>query len=217
MPAFHYAVVGFVKARGTCRDCAHSPALNTKTSCSRFRCILGEFLVDLVLDVYTQNVLHALLMIRLWLLTNLLVPLLHALCYALLLSSVGVAFVLPAVGYALCFFFHHYSSAHSDSVLWVSSPIVHRHSLASCCVRQSGVASLVDFFSSLALLAVMLSLFCLSSIAAHRDLSHQCAARRLLRAVCSSSCTLWKFTTSIAQLRECWFAVGALAPREGSL
>ena len=43
MPAFHFAVVGFVKARGTSGDCAHSPALNTKTSFSRFRCI---FLVN---------------------------------------------------------------------------------------------------------------------------------------------------------------------------
>ena len=29
----------------------HSSSLSAKTSCSRFRCILGEFLVDLVLDV----------------------------------------------------------------------------------------------------------------------------------------------------------------------
>ena len=149
-------------------------------------------------------------MIRLRLLTNLLVLLLHAVGYALLLPSVGFALVLPAVGYALLLRFHHFSSAHSDSVLRVSSPIVHRHSLASCCVRQYGVASLVDFYSSLALLAVMLSLFCPGSIAAHRDLSHQCAARRLLRAVCSSSCTLWKFTTL-------WFASGHLQQHYSAL
>ena len=37
--------------RDSCGDCAHSPSLSAKTSCSRFRCILGEFLVDLVLGV----------------------------------------------------------------------------------------------------------------------------------------------------------------------
>ena len=51
MPALHFAVVSFVKARGTCGDCAHSPSLSTKTSCSRNRSILGEFFVDIVLDV----------------------------------------------------------------------------------------------------------------------------------------------------------------------
>ena len=57
-----------------------------KTSCSRFRCILGELFVDLVLDR---------------LLTNRLVFLLPAVGDALLSPAVGYALVLPAVGYAL--------------------------------------------------------------------------------------------------------------------
>ena len=93
--------------------CAFSPSLSTKTSCSRFRFILGEFLVDLVLDVWILGVLHVLLMIRLRLLTHLLVFLSPAVCTALVLPAVGHALVLPA----LLFLFHHFSSAHSDSVL----------------------------------------------------------------------------------------------------
>ena len=52
--------------------------------------------------------LRVLLVVRLRLLTNLLVLRLHA---------VGTAFLLPAVGYVLLLLFHHFSSAHSDSVL----------------------------------------------------------------------------------------------------
>ena len=36
---------------------------------------------------------------------------------ALIVPAVGDALVLPSVSYALVFFFHHFSSAHSDSVL----------------------------------------------------------------------------------------------------
>ena len=82
--------------------------------------------------------------------------LLPAVGCALLLPAVGVALLLPAVGYALLLLFHHFSSAHSDEY---RHPSVRRLSSTSCCVWQSGVASLVDFFPSLALLAVMLSLF----------------------------------------------------------
>ena len=92
-------------ARGTCGDCAHSPSLSTKTSCSRFRSTLGEFLVDLVLDVQILGVLHVLLTLSLRLLTSLLVLLLPAVGDALLLPAVGFALVLPAVGFALSLLF----------------------------------------------------------------------------------------------------------------
>ena len=61
-----------------------------------------------MLDVQILGVLHALHVIRLRLLTNLIV---------LLLPAVGCALLLPAVGFALLLLFHHVSSAHSDSVL----------------------------------------------------------------------------------------------------
>ena len=82
-------------------------------------------------------------------------------------------------------------SAHTDSVLLVSSPIVRRLSSTSCCVRQSGVASFLLNVTTRSVGRVSFSVLCLNSLAAHRDLSHLCAARRLLRAARSSSVTLW--------------------------
>ena len=73
------------------------------------------------------------------------------------------------------------------------------------------------FWSPLALLVVVLSLFSVC------DLSHLCAARGLLQAACSSSITSGSRLApptpplSIAPLRDRWFAVGALAPRRHSL
>ena len=93
-----------------------------------------------------------------------------------------------------------------------------------CCVFHShsvlGVPSftfVVVFWSPLALLVVVLSLFSVC------DLSHLCAARGLLQAACSSSITSGSRLApptpplSIAPLRDRWFAVGALAPRRRSL
>ena len=86
--------------RGACGDCAHSPSLSTKTSCSRFQFVLGEFLVDFVQDVWILGVIHALLMLTLRLLTSL-----------LLLFAVGC----PACCW-LCSFasFHHFVSCCCD-------------------------------------------------------------------------------------------------------
>ena len=96
MPALHFVVVREIellfptshscRLPETCGDCVHSPSLSTKTSCSRFRCILGEVFVDLVLDR---------------LLTNRLVFLLPVVGDALLSPAVGYALVLPAVGCVL--------------------------------------------------------------------------------------------------------------------
>ena len=82
-----------------------------------------------------------------------------------------------------------------------SSPIVHRLSSTSCCVRQSGGC---------------FSVLCLNSLTAHRDLSHPPAAlggSLRLRGSRPPPTPL----LSIAPLRGCWFAVGVLAPREGRL
>ena len=91
-------------------------------------------------------------------------------------------------------------SAHPNSVLWVSSSIVHRVSSTSCCVRQSGAASFLLLVTTGAVGRGDFSVLCQNSLAAHRDL---CAARRLLRAARSTSVTLWWFTTP-------WFASGIL-------
>ena len=77
--------------------------------------------------------------------------------------------------------------------------------------RQSGFASFVNFFSSLALLAVILSLF---SVFWYRLLQHYFVA------VYDSVVHFWPPPTPLlgtAPLRDCWFAVGALAPREVGL
>ena len=123
------------------------------------------------------------------LLTSLLVLLLRAVGDALLSPAVGFALVLPAVGYALLILFHHLSSAYSDSVLRLSSPIVRRLSSTSCCVRQSGVASFL--------------LLVTTDAVSHGSFCSLSELTRCLRAARSSSVTLWSFTTP-------WFVSGFL-------
>ena len=72
--------------------------------------------------------------------------------------------------------------------------------------------SFVNFFSSLAVLAVILSLF---SVFWYRLLQALlCGSLRLRGSASGPPPTP---LLRIAPLRDCWFAVGALAPREGSL
>ena len=66
-------------------------------------------------------------------------------------------------------------SAHPNSVL-----VVHRPSSIVFVLRPAICRCLFSFWSPLALFVVVLCL-CLNSLAAHRDLSHLCATRRLLR------------------------------------
>ena len=85
-----------------------------------------------------------------------------------------------------------YSSAHSaHPEFGPLSIVVHRRSSTWCCVRQSGVASFLLLVTTGAVGRGSFSVLCLNSLAAHRDLSHWCAARHLLRAARSSSITLW--------------------------
>ena len=146
----------------------------------------------------------------------------------------------PAVVYALLVFSSPSSTLRVG--LRVSSALVllltlltliqsswYRHTSSVVFLRLRAVfanLALPLFFlkSPLDLLVVVLSLLCLNSLAAHRDLSHLCAARRLLRAarlqrhlvaVHDSVVRFWPPPTpplSIAPLRDRWFAVGALAP-----
>ena len=89
------------------------------------------------------------------------------------------------------------------------SIVVHRPS-SSCCVRQSGVATFLLLVTTGAVGRGSFSVLCLNSLAAHRDLCHQCAARRLLRTARSSSVTLWWFTTP-------WFASALLQRHHSAL
>ena len=132
----------------------------------------------------------------------LLALLLSCLLLAVFLSCLLLALLLSCLLLALLFwFFHHFSSAHSDSVLRISSPIFHLLSATSCCVRQSGVAGFLLLVATGAVGRGSLSVLCLNSLTAHRDLSHLCVARRLLRVARSCSVTLWQFTTP-------WFVSG---------
>ena len=133
--------------------------------------------------------LHALLVISHRLLTNLFVLLLPAIGYALLLPALGYALLLPAVDYTLLLL----TLLLFLLCLLGFGLVTHRPSpffgfmLCSaiwCCLFRR----LIFITGSSGCDAV--SVLCPSSIAAHRDLNHLCAARRLLRAVCSSSCTL---------------------------
>ena len=121
-------------------------------------------------------------------------PSFHHFSPACCVCSVGVLFSFFDSAGRFARVLRTYSSAHSahtDSVLLVSSPIVRRLSSTSCCVRQSGVASFLLNVTTRSVGRVSFSVLCLNSLAAHRDLSHLCAARRLLRAARSSSVTLW--------------------------
>ena len=88
---------------------------------------------------------------------------------------------------------------------------------------------LLFFWSPLALGRGAFSVLCLNSLAAHRDLSHLsrtsplasgAVLQRHFVVVFDSVVRFWPPPTpllSIAPLRDCWFAVGALAPQESSL
>ena len=113
---------------------------------------------------------------------------------------------MPAVGYAPL-----------PAVVQLSEILVHlllvvAQVLRLCApFRQSGFASFVDFSSSLALLAVMLSLF---SVFWRRFLQlHLVVVYSFLDA---SSCTS-NATTQLAPLRDHGFAGGARAPHKCSL
>ena len=122
----------------------------------------------------------------------------------------------------VCFMFSSWSAFGRSS----GSFLIVSHLLA--CVRQSDYASFLLLVTTGAVGWGSFSVLCPSSFAAHRDLSHLCAARRLLRAARPPAALCGGLRLrgsrspptpllSIAPLSDWWFAVGALAPLKGSL
>ena len=203
MPALHFASV-----RGTCGDCAHSPSLCTKTSCSRFRCILGEFLVDLVLGVDPPFASRS--------------PRDPPSA-----SDKSPCSSPAAVGYALLFFFIisplltrnrscEYRYPSSIAILWL-------HAVFGNLVLPLSLTSFHHWLFRLSCCLCSLN-HCSSwsepSVCCTSALAGGVLLQLYFVVVYDSVVRFWPPPTpqlSIAPLRDCWFAVGALAPQKGSL
>ena len=203
-----------------------------------FRCRLKRFLFSLHFELL---VLHGLARFLLFSVFNVFLVYSSLTLYWMCRSSVcSMCSSRSAFGFSQVFLFffclcacppHLFFCLFCSPEIGPLSIVVHRPSSFFYFVLAFGnlALPLLFFWSPLALGRGAFSVLCLNSLAAHRDLSHLsrtsplasgAVLQRHFVVVFDSVVRFWPPPTpllSIAPLRDCWFAVGALAPQESSL